>query len=335
MPLRRRPARVLVPLIPLAFLATACGGIAEGWAGHAKTAADSPVGNTGAPNTGISAEALIERASDANRDARGVRSEFKGTTYGVPVSGETVITKSGDSETQVRFQDHAARLLLVGGTTYTHLEQGTYAVLFDLARKAPGYDREEDEPDDSMVEFLKLMEGKFLQSEADPDDKGFPMFNGAFSDAPFTDLAGAGDSEDSSDSDDYEYDEDSGEDEYSDDTELTLGEPTTIDGIEVIPVIATTRYDGTTSIHTMYLPAHGTPLPVRVTSDEDNDGDVDVSLDTRYFGVDGDKTVTAPGDDETVDMDEAFEFFGGGSSDDEYPYGDSPYDDDEGDTATA
>lgn len=340
-PRRRRSATAaLVPLIPLAFLATACGGIGHGWAGHAKTASDSPVGNSGTPNTGITARALLERASDANREARSVRSEFTGTVYGEQVSGDTLITASGDSETHFRVKGHGMHLLVVGGRTYTRVEPGTYKALFEVLRKAPGFDPDTDEPSEGMAEFMELMEGKYLEDDKGADDSGFPMFDDILDEVRFED-GGSGDDADDADDSDGTYDDDYGDDDSdsgsdsdsdSDDTELSLGEPTKIEGIEVIPVVATTRDDGTTSISTMYLPARGTPLPVRLTSDEDNDGRVDATLDTRYFAADGGKTVTAPKDEDSVDLDEAFEGIFG-RDDEPWDDSDSPYDENGGVTA--
>lgn len=315
MPPRRRRSAALVPLLPLAFLATACGGIGQGFAGHANAAADSPVGNSGTPNTGISPEALAERAADANREARGVRSEFSGTVYGEPISGDSLITKSGDSETHFRVNGYGMHMLVVGGTTYSRADPGAYKALFELMAKAPNYDAENDGPTDSMDEFMKLLEGKYLEDEKDPEDSGFLMFDGFLDEGPFTD--------DGSDADDdpYDYDDDSDSDE--DAVQLSVGETTTIHGIEVVPLIGTARDDGTTTISTMYIPAHGTALPIRITSDEDNDGRIDATLDTRYFTVDGGTTVTAPRKEDTVDLDEAFEGMFG--RDEPWDDSDSPY----------
>ncbi|MGR6999848.1 hypothetical protein ACU686_20055 [Yinghuangia aomiensis] len=68
----------------------------------------------------------------------------------------------------------------------------------------------------------------------------------------------------------------------------------------------------------MYIPAHGTPLPVRITVDENGDGKDEASMDTRYTHDSG-GTVTAPKDDDTVDMDKVMSgIFGSGGSDDDY-----------------
>ncbi|UGQ14730.1 hypothetical protein LO772_14800 [Yinghuangia sp. ASG 101] len=341
MPPRRRSA-ALVPLLPLAFLATACGGIGHGWAGHAKTASDSPVGNSGTPNTGITAQALAERAATANREARGVRGEFSGTVYGERISGDTLITARGDSESHVRVKGRGMHVLVVGDHTYTRAEPGLYKALFEVLGKAPGFDADTDEPSEGMAEFMKLMEGKYLRDDKGPDDSGFLVFDGFLDEGPFEsgDSGGSGSDphsdpdSDSGDDDDYDDYGDDGTDDYGDSDDdsgadsgaiaLSLGEPTKIGGIEVIPLIATARDDGTTSISTMYLPAHGTPLPVRLTSDEDNDGRIDATIDTRYFGVDDGRTVTAPKDEDSVDLDEAFEGMFG--RDEPWDRSDAPYD---------
>ncbi len=321
---RRSTTAALVTLVPLAFLATACGGIGHGWAGDVKTASDSPVGNSGAPNTGITARALAERAAEADREARGVRSEFSGTVYGEAMSGDSLVTKAGDSEAHLRVGGRGIHKLTVGGHTYTLVDPGAYEALFGMLAKAPNYDADSDGPPESMGEFYELMEGKYLVSDKDDEENGLLVFNGFLDEVPFEDSGS--DFGDDADSDDYDSDSDDDEDEEyydSGDIDLSLGETTRINGIEVIPLIATSHDDGTTSIATMYLPAHGTPLPVRTTSDEDNDGRIDATLDYRYFGLDGGKTVTAPKDKDSVDLEEAFAWMF--RDDEPWDGSDSPY----------
>lgn len=314
----------LIPLVPLALLAAACGEPTGGWANHAKVAADSPVGNTGEPNTGITAEALGERVARADREARSVRTEFSGKLYGVPVSGGTAVTKNGDSESRLNLDGHDVHVLVVGRTEYTRMEKGTFATLFATIRKAPGYDPELEEPGRGFVEFSKLIEGKYLKDEAITTGNGFPSFDGTLGGGPFGNDA-----------------LDEAGDDVDDGTRVTLslGDAIRVDGIEVIPLIETTEErGGDTSVTTMYVPTHGTPLPVRLTSDDDNDGDIDASIDTRYFALDEDRKVTAPPAPDTVDLDRLMEEYFGR---DDVPGSPGGEDEDEGgsgnddDTATA
>ncbi|MCF2529522.1 hypothetical protein [Yinghuangia soli] len=300
---RLRPAAIA--LLPLAFLATACGGAANGWAADARQAARSPVGNTGDANTGISAEDLMKRVAKADSETRGVRTEFKGHMYGVPVSGSTRVTASGDSEASLTLDRSDIHVLTIAGTEYTKFEDGTYATLYETAKKAPDYDADDDEGSESFLEFGKLTEGKYLKSKA--GESGLSV--GSFDWLLGSSFIGGSDMPD-----DYEYADE-------DDVKLSVGDAVRIDGIDVIPLIRSYDEDGESWVETMYIPTRGTPLPVRFTSDDDNDGKVDTSIDTRYSALDGDSTVKAPPKEQTVDMKAIMEdFFGGG-------FGDGDYDD--------
>ncbi|MGR6999849.1 hypothetical protein ACU686_20060 [Yinghuangia aomiensis] len=116
--------------------------------------ADAPVGNTGAPNTGISAEDLMKRVAQADRDVRGVRAEFHGTLYGIPVSGFSRINASGDKESEVLLKGKRVHELRVGSSQYMLMERGSFEVLFDAMESSPGYS-ERDEPDGDLREFAK------------------------------------------------------------------------------------------------------------------------------------------------------------------------------------
>ncbi|MGW0658137.1 hypothetical protein [Streptodolium elevatio] len=308
------------------MFATACGGIDQDWANRAKEAADSPVGNTGEPNVGITAEQLLERVSEADHAARSVRTDFTGHFYGVPVHGDTSVTENGDIESHLTVKDREIHVLVVGDTEYTRMEEGTNKVLIDMIAKAPGYDPELEEPSESFVEFGKLLEGKYLKDEAVSRGTGLPSFDAILGGGPFTN----GD-----DSAGENPDGDFGEDEYGggygDDVEHQLGDALHIDGIEVIPLVLTNRTRDLTSVLTMYVPTHGTPLPVRMTSDDDNDGKVDASVDTHYRAVAPDRTVTAPDGDRTVDMDTIMEDFFGSPGDGDGPDGPEDYGTDEDD----
>lgn len=302
------------------MFATACGGLDQDWANRAKQAADSPVGNTGEPNVGITAEQLIGRVADADRAARSVRTEFSGQFYGVPVHGDTSVTENGDVESHLTLKDREIHVLVVGDTEYTRMEEGTYEVLFDMISKAPGYDPDLEGPGDSFREFGKLTEGKYLKGQAVSRGTGLQSFADVLGGGPFTNGEGSDGGE--------SFDEDGDEVDYQ------LGDALHIDGIEVIPVVRTTETDDLTSVLTLYVPTHGTPLPVRMTSDDDNDGKVDASVDTHYRALDGDKTVAAPDEARTVDMDKVMEDFFGGPSDFDDPddYGTDEDDDKDGGT---
>lgn len=305
------PRRLLatVALIPLAAVLTACGGVGEDWANETRTAADSPVGNDGAPNTGISADDLAERVEKADRETRSVRTEFDGDMYGVALSGDAKVTKNGDTEAHYMLSGKEMELRVVGGTEYYRLDPGTYAALFEMYHKSPSYDSGDAKEEEDFLEFAKLVEGKYLKEEADDDDGGLQTFDGLIDEGPFAgDGSGdGGGSDDDEDSYDEDYDDDDG-----DDTEYTLGEITHVNGIEVIPLIATAEDDDTTYVTTSYIPTHGTPLPVRVTFDENDDDRLDGSLDLRYFTVGDEASVAAPPKEETVDMGKAMGgLFGG------------------------
>lgn len=316
--LRHRRIGRAAALIPLALLATACGGLGTDWARQARDVADAPVGNTGAPNTGITADELMERVEKADRDVRGIRAEFHGNLYGTPISGFTRISSSGDQESEVLLKGKRVRELRVGSEEYVLMERGSFAVLFDALKASPGYDAEEDEPDGDFREFAKLIEGKYLKTKASPGSgAGLGTVDGMWGNGPFgKNDAGSGD-----DDDEGYYDDD-----YPAEAEYSLGQPTTVNGIETIPVKAVSDDgDGKKLTETLYIPAHGTPLPVRITSDEDGDGKDDASMDTRYTRDSG-GTVVAPKDDDTVDMEKVMGgMFGfGGSDDDEDDTGRDP-----------
>lgn len=291
------------------MFATACGGLDQEWANRAKQAADSPVGNTGEPNTGITAEQLMQRVSDADHDARSVRTDFRGHFYGVPVRGDTTVTANGDIESHLTLGGRGIHTLVVGETEYTRLDEGTYKVLFDMIAKAPGYDAELEGPGESFLEFGKLMEGKYLKDEAVTRGTGLQSFDGVLGGGPFTN-----------------GDDSAGESPYDDDfappgedADYRLGDVLRIDGIEVIPLVRTIRTDGLTSVLTLYVPTHGTPLPVHMTSYDDNDGKVDASVDTDYKTIPSGRTVRAPDAAKTVDMDKIMEDFFGDMGDLEDP----------------
>lgn len=332
LPARRRSAAAL---IPLALFATACGGVGQDWANQAKRAADSPVGNTGEPNVGITAEELMKRVAEADRSARSVGTEFSGQLYGVPVHGDTSVTRTGDIESHLTLKDREIHVLVIGKTEYSKLEQGTYAVLFGIIAKAPGYDADLEEPGDGFREFGKLLEGKYLKDEAATRGTGFQSFDSVLGGGPFTN----GDDSEDGDEETDDYDDDY---ERDDEVGYQLGDTQRIGGIEVIPLIVTTETrQGDKSVQTLYVPTHGTPLPVRMTSDDDNDGKVDASIDTRYSKLDPDRKVTAPDKDQTVDLDTVMEdFFGdlddlGDSDDPDSPYGGGDEDDEDDSLAPA
>lgn len=310
--LRHRRIGRAAALIPLVFLATACGGLGTDWARQARDVADAPVGNTGAPNTGFSADELMKRVVQADREVRSVRADFHGTLYGIPLSGFSRINASGDKESEVLLKGKRVHELRVGSAQYMLMERGSFEVLFDAMKSSPGYS-ERDEPDGDFREFAKLMEGKYLKQKASKGfGGGFGTVEGLWGSGPF-----GGDDADSAEDDEGYYDDD-----YPDEPEYSLGTPTTVGGIETIPVKAVSDDgEGGTVTETLYIPAHGTPLPVRITVDEDGDGKDEASMDTRYSHDSG-GTVTAPKEADTVDMDKVMSgIFGSGGSDDDYDDG--------------
>lgn len=291
--------------IPVALFATGCG-LGNDWATQARDAADSPVGNSGEPNTGLSAQELRKRIARADRETRNVRSEFSGTVYGVGVSGESLVNAGGDLESRLRLKDKEVHVLRVGTNEYARVDQGMFGLMAELEKKSPSYDPDDDEQGDEYLEFAKLMEGKYLKTKASKDSgSGLGMLDAL----PGAEGFSGGDNDGSADPDD---------DFYGDEVTYTLGELTTVNGVRTIPLISTTEDgDGKKAVQTTYVPAHGPALPIRVTSDDDNDGKAESSVDTKYFTLHGDTKVTAPPADLTVDMEKVMEGMFGGFDDED------------------
>ncbi|MDI2127030.1 hypothetical protein [Yinghuangia seranimata] len=280
----RRLAVTVAAAIPVLLLATACGtGAVPDSAGQARKAADSPVGNTGRDNTGISAEDLLRRVADEH-GKRAMRVEQQGTVFGTKVTSDLTVGKNGDYESHTLIGDKKVHDLLIGDTEYTRVDPGGYAVMFDLMKKTPGYDEKTDGPDASSREFAKLLEGRYLKD--DHSDSRTDRSSGGAGTLNFDDLLGVGID-----------DPDSG------DRTHRLGDPARIRGIDTIRVITTTHSDGKVWVRTVYVPAHGAALPLRVTADVDNDDTVDASMDSSYFNRSDDgHGPKKPPADQTVDM---------------------------------